>query len=189
MNQEKLYVITGGPGTGKTTLIKKLNSYGFQTVEEDARKIIKKQVETNDEGLPWKNKALYAKLMFEASLQSYNEMIVKKNSNNITFFDRGIIDSICYMKMENIPISTKIIKLTKQHSYNRNVFILPPWKEIYTTDSERKQNWKEAEFTFQEMKAVYLEYGYNTIEIPKTSINERIKFIVDIIQKLSLEII
>lgn len=129
MNKEKLYVITGGPGTGKTTLIKKLNNYRFQTVEEDARKIIKKQGETNDEGLPWKNKALYAKLMFEASLQSYNETVVKKSSN-ITFFDRGIIDSICYMKMENIPISTKIIELTKQHSYNRNVFILPPGKKF-----------------------------------------------------------
>lgn len=37
----ELYVITGGPGVGKTTLIERLKQAGYSTVEEQARKIIK----------------------------------------------------------------------------------------------------------------------------------------------------
>ena len=82
-NREAFCVITGGPGVGKTTLINELNGYGFQTVQEDARKIIKAQIETDSEGLPWKNKELYAKLMLEASLRSYDEVNTKTFSNFI----------------------------------------------------------------------------------------------------------
>ena len=38
-----LYVITGGPGTGKTSLIEELKIVGYQTVKEVARDIIKEQ--------------------------------------------------------------------------------------------------------------------------------------------------
>ena len=57
---ERFYVITGGPGVGKTTLIEGLRDLGFNTIDEDARKIIKNQVEIQGQGLPWKNKELYA---------------------------------------------------------------------------------------------------------------------------------
>lgn len=181
-NREAFCVITGGPGVGKTTLINELNGYGFQTVQEDARKIIKAQIETDSEGLPWKNKELYAKLMLEASLRSYDEVNTKMFSNFI-FFDRGILDTICYMKMEQIPVSDEIKEMVRQYPYNKNVFILPPWQEIYETDNERKQSWEEAECTFKKMKETYLEFGYNVIEVPKASVKERTEFIIQNIDK------
>ncbi|MCP2029741.1 putative ATPase [Flavobacterium sp. HSC-32F16] len=175
--KNNFYVITGGPGVGKTTLINKLFNGGFLTIREDARRIIKEQMENQKDGLPWKNKDLYANLMLEASINSYNE-IALKNTSNITFFDRGILDAICYMKMENIPISKDILSEIENHPYNKNVFILPPWKEIYETDGERKQDWKEAELTFCKMKNTYIEFNYKIIEIPKISVEERVKFIL-----------
>lgn len=179
--KNNFFVITGGPGVGKTTLINRLNTFGFQTIKEDARRIIKDQIETNNDGLPWKNKELYAKLMLEASVESFKNTTIQEKSNEITFFDRGIIDTICYMKMEGIPISEQIINLAKNYTYNKNVFILPPWKEIYETDNERKQDWKEAEFTFQKMYETYTEFGYNLIHVPKLEIEERTKFIIQTI--------
>ncbi len=176
-NHNSFYVITGGPGVGKTTLIAALHAYGFQIVEEDARRIIKNQIETKSEGVPWKNKILYAQLMFEASLKSYTGINRQNNSGTI-FFDRGILDAVCYMKMEKIPVPKKITEQVKQHVYNRKVFILPPWKEIYETDSERKQNWDEAEQTFNEMKATYISYGYVIIEVPRMTTEERLQFIL-----------
>lgn len=181
--EENLYVITGGPGVGKTTLIEGLKKYGFQTVEEDARRIIKNQVDSQKDGLPWENKEFYAKLMLEASIKSYNQIITTKDSNPI-FFDRGILDSICYMKMEKIPISIEINELIKQYPYNMDVFILPPWEEIYEKDNERKQNWNEAEFTFHKMKETYLEFNYNIVIVPKMTMEERVQFILQNIKKI-----
>lgn len=181
MKEAKFYVITGGPGVGKTTLLSALKNKGFLVVPEDARRIIQEQMQTNGEGLPWKNKTLYAELMFEASLNTY-----QKNVNEIydktIFFDRSILDTICYRNMEDMPVSEELDKLVHACPYNQKVFILPPWEEIYQTDNERKQTWEEAVYTFDKMKQTYLQYGYEVIEVPKNSIEHRCEFIMNQIQ-------
>lgn len=68
------HIITGGPGVGKTTLIKALSSKGFLTVAEDARQIIKTQMDIKGQGLPWKNKPYYTKLMLDAAIKSYSQI-------------------------------------------------------------------------------------------------------------------
>ncbi|KGO08689.1 AAA family ATPase [Elizabethkingia bruuniana] len=177
MEESKLFVITGGPGVGKTTLIKVLEKQGFVVIMEEARRIIQEQLQMKGEGLPWKNKTYYAQLMLNASLESY-QLVVSGKSSNTTFFDRGILDTICYMKMENIPVPEDLNNLVNAHPYNQKVFILPPWEEIYSTDNERKQTWQEAVSTFDKMKQTYLEYGYKVIEVPKNSVEQRCEFIL-----------
>ena len=178
---ENFYVLTGGPGVGKTTLLHSLNALGFTTVPEDARKIIQQQMAVNGNGLPWRDKKNYAELMLNASINTYK----KHNSKNYAetvFFDRGIPDAVCYMKMEKIPVAPHTHNLIKSFPYNKTVFLLPPWQEIYTTDTERRQNWEEALFTFEKMKETYAEYGYHIIEVPKGSAAERTRFILDFLK-------
>jgi len=184
MKNQKLYIITGGPGVGKTVLLRELDRQGYETVPEDARRIIREQMRINGEGLPWKDKALYSELMLEASIKAYKR-IINEPSINIVFFDRGILDTICYMQMENIPISDELRITVSLHPYQTKVFILPPWEEIYETDSERKQTWEEAVYTFEKMKATYLEFGYEIVEVPKTSVQKRAGFVLDVVNNFS----
>lgn len=172
------YVITGGPGVGKTTLLNELRKYDFKTVPEDARRIIREQMQDNGVGLPWKNKERYAQLMLDASISTYRK-IDELQPSEIIFFDRGILDTICYMNMENIPVSEKTKRIIIDYPYARKVFLLPPWKEIYETDSERIQRWEEALYTFDKMKETYLEYGYEMVELPKDTVENRRNFLLD----------
>lgn len=174
---QNYYVITGGPGVGKTAIIEELSHLGFLVADEDARRIIKEQMEINGDGLPWRSKPLYAKLMIEASVETYQKINSNLQSEKV-FFDRGILDTICYMNMENIPVSLEMEKLISTHPYSQKVFILPPWEEIYETDNERKQTWQEAIYTFDIMKQTYISYGYEVIEVLKGSIEDRCKFIL-----------
>lgn len=64
-NISTLYILTGGPGAGKTTLLDELNRHELITVPEEGRKIIKEQIDSCGEGLPWLNKELFAELMFK----------------------------------------------------------------------------------------------------------------------------
>lgn len=175
--KENFYVITGGPGVGKTTLLTALEINKYQIVHEDARQIIKEQMKNNGDGLPWKNKELYMHLMLEASLNSYKSSL--KNNSSAIFFDRGILDTFCYANMIGFRISDEMHHLAMNHRYNNKVFILPPWPEIYLIDNERTQTWEEALLTFTKMKETYLKYGYEVIDVPKDTVENRINFILE----------
>ena len=176
--ESNFYVITGGPGVGKTTLLNELGRNGYKIVSEEARRIIKEQVKIQGTALPWKDKDLYARLMFDESFKTYQN-IKDENSSELVFFDRGILDTICYFNMEKISISEEMRLLTNEITYNEKVFILPPWKEIYENDLERKQSWDEAVFTFEKIKETYLYHGYSVIEVPKDTKENRLKFLVN----------
>lgn len=178
--QTGLYVITGGPGTGKTSLIEELKRSGFKAVEEVAREIIKEQMQQGGEALPWKNTGLYTKSMLERSIESY---LANAGSDGILFFDRGIPDTLAYARLIGLADTEKIEQAVDQYRYNNLVFILPPWEEIYCTDKERKQLFNEAIDTYYVMKDVYKKAGYTLIEIPKLSVMERRNFVINCIRE------
>ncbi|MGH9666117.1 MAG: AAA family ATPase, partial [Bryobacteraceae bacterium] len=62
--------------------------------------------------------------------------------------------------------------------YAQPVFLAPPWEEIYETDSERKQDFAEAERTYHLLADVYREYGYETVELPTLTPFQRAQFIL-----------
>lgn len=179
-----LYVITGGPSVGKTRLIEELKKRSFNTVEEDARKLIKEEIQTMGDAIPWKNKESYARKMLTRSINTY-QTIQKSKINEPIFFDRGILDSLCYIEMENLNITCPINEEQVGILYHKEVFILPPWKHIYTTDNERKQDWDTCLFTYKKMVKTYKKYGYKLIHVPPGSITVRVDFIL---QHLGLKV-
>jgi predicted ATPase len=62
--------------------------------------------------------------------------------------------------------------------YHRRVFIAPPWPEIFAQDEERRQTPEEAARTHAAMAAVYAEYGYELVELPRVSVAQRVRFIL-----------
>lgn len=181
------YVITGGPGVGKTTLLEELKRRNYEIVPEVARELIKEQQKDNGKALPWKNKNLYKEMMFDRSISSFEEIDRTTNKKELIFFDRGFLDSICYANIIQSETSDLMKSYAESWRYNKNVFMLPPWQEIYETYNERKQDWKEAVLTFEKMSETYRNYGYEIIEIPKKSVSERADFVLGFIEKNRIE--
>jgi len=73
----------------------------------------------------------------------------------------------------------KITDACLEYRYAPIVFLAPPWKEIYETDSERKQDFAEAERTFKQVSEVYRQCGYESILLPKLTPSARAQFILD----------
>lgn len=180
-SNSNFYVLTGGPAVGKTTLLEELQKRGYEIVPEIARELIKEQQKNNGNALPWKNKDLYKEIMFDRSVNSFEYIDKKVNHQSPVFFDRGFLDTICYAKLIQSEISEQMRTYAENWRYNKNVFILPPWQEIYETDNERKQYWDEAVLTFEIMSETYKSYGYNVIRLPKKSVKERADFVLDFI--------
>lgn len=174
MVHHNFYVITGGPGVGKTTLLRELGNRNYHCMPEAARRIIQEQMAQNGDALPWENRARYAELMLEGSVNLYKQA----DAAVPTFFDRGIPDVLAYVRLTGLPLTETLKTALASFRYHPLVFILPPWKEIYETDSERKQTWEEAVATFEVMKDVYTGYGYTTMEVPPMTVAGRGDFVL-----------
>lgn len=178
-SNDYFFVLTGGPGVGKTSVIDYLENKSLRCVKEVARGIIKKQLQNDGEALPWKNKNLYKDLMLDLSVEDYVE--ANRQDKEIRFFDRGIPDTLAYAYLEKLPITKKLRFYAQKYRYNTTVFIFPPWKEIYKTDNERKQQFDEVIRTHKIIIQTYQNCGYKTIVMPKESVEHRGEFILNCI--------
>ena len=175
MDASRLVVISGGPGAGKTTVLLELERRGFRCAAEVARQIIQEQARDGGDALPWRDRERYCRLMLERSIASYREHAAL---NGITFFDRGIPDTLCYARLIGSPLEDEVSALCRMYRYAEHVFLAPPWQEIYSTDEERKQTFGEAVRTYELMVKAYGNCGYEVVEIPLVSPTERAEFIL-----------
>ena len=53
-------------------------------------------------------------------------------------------------------------------------FILPPWKEIYKTDSERKETYEQSIQIYKYIKSIYIKYKIRLFEIKPDTIENRV---------------
>ncbi|RUA11722.1 MAG: hypothetical protein DSY83_16350, partial [Flavobacteriia bacterium] len=143
---------------------------------------IQEQQAIDGDALPWKDKGLYRDLMFERSIESFEKTMDAYTRNDPVFFDRGFLDTLCYAVISGIRIENSMKIMAETWRYNEDVFILPPWQEIYQTDEQRKQDWNEAVFTYNSMIQTYRGFEYNLVEVPKTSVPERVDFVLDFIK-------
>ncbi len=69
---DQFFVLTGGPGSGKTTLIEALAAQGYATAPEAGRNIIQDQMTVGGSALPWNDRTLFAELMLAWELRSHH---------------------------------------------------------------------------------------------------------------------
>ena len=87
---DQFFVVTGGPGAGKTSLITELARRGFHTIPESGRTIIREEMASGGDALPWGNRTAYAEGMLERDLRAYS---AAQALSGAVIFDRGIPDS------------------------------------------------------------------------------------------------
>lgn len=178
----RLFVLTGGPGAGKTTLLETLAAAGHAVAPEAGRAIIRDQLAIDGPGLPWRDRALFAELMLNFDLRSYGEA---QAGVAPIFFDRGIPDSIGYLRLCGLPVPEHVDRAAHAFRYARIVFAAPPWREIYAQDAERKQDFAEAERTYEAVTAAYREHGYELVELPRADVATRAAFLLDHVERLA----
>ena len=171
------FVFTGGPGAGKTAVIEVLEQKGYPCIPEVARQIIRQQVASDGSAVPWKDMRLYTQLMQEQTIAVYD--MAPPASAGACFFDRGLPDVICHAQLNNLPVDEQLKTATYQLRYNQQVFLFPPWQEIYETDAERKQDFETAVATYEVLKDVYRKYDYVLVEVPKMPVTDRVAFILE----------
>ncbi len=119
---------------------------------------------------------LFAELMLQWEMGSYH---LAEQSVGPVFFDRGVPDVLGYLRLVGLRAPEHVKKAAARFTYNRAVFIAPPWQEIFHQDVERKQDFDEAQRTYESLFATYNELGYELVELPKVGLEDRLGFILN----------
>ncbi len=116
----------GRPGVGKTTLLDELQKREYEVVAEIARELIKEQNEVTGAALPWKNKALYKKVMFDRSIRRFKQIDKMRRNNLPIFFDCGFLDTLCYATLIQSDIDESLKTYADHWRYNKKLFASVP---------------------------------------------------------------
>jgi predicted ATPase len=179
----KKIVITGGPGTGKTSIINTLKNNNYHCFDEIIRTLTLEAKKESDKSNHISNPIAFVKDPMEFNLKLLNgrvEQFIEANSitSQLCFFDRGIPDVLAYMKFFKQDYGNSFDKACLEYKYTQ-VFILPPWEAIYKSDNERFETFSEAVKIHEFLKLVYTSYGYNIYEVPFGSLENRTDFILN----------
>jgi len=171
------FVMTGGPGAGKTTILNALAERGYIYASESARAIIRERLAS---GLsPRPPLEHFASDILHMDVARYRETPVTEHP---VFFDRGIVDALHMLDQQNTISRGQAEEYVRSFPYNEVVFLMPPWQEIYSTDSERDQTFCESVQVFEGLRKWYAEWGYKTIEVPRATIGQRVDFILQTVE-------
>ncbi|MEW5424491.1 AAA family ATPase [Amorphus sp. 3PC139-8] len=169
------FIVTGGPGSGKTTLMHALSARGYPVTEEAGRAIIRAQTAIDGPALPWADRTAFAELMLSWEIRSHEQALVHAGP---VIFDRGVPDVAGYLTLCGLPVPDHVARAVAHYRYASTVFVAPPWSEIFGRDNERKQDFDEAVRTHAAMVATYGAAGYDLVELPRAPVETRADFVI-----------
>ncbi|MEO8935051.1 MAG: ATP-binding protein [Xanthomarina sp.] len=174
-------VITGGPGTGKTSLINELTKRGYTCLEEISRQITLEARKEGVEQLFLSQPFLFSKKLLEGRVQQYETAL--KLENELVFLDRGVPDVLAYMDFANEPYPEEFIAACRDCKYTQ-VYVLAPWQDIFISDSERYENFEQAVEIHEQLLETYKKYHYNLINIPFDTVENRVDYLLGTLNEL-----
>ncbi|SDC56339.1 AAA family ATPase [Williamwhitmania taraxaci] len=168
-------IITGGPGTGKSSLLAALEQKGYPCFPEVSRIIIAEQQATGGNLFPWGNISAFSKECY-VRMQAQ----LADSFTDISFFDRGIPDIIAYLRRYGSAIPAVYFQ-AKEH-YSSTVLVCPPWPEIFCNDHQRPESFDETCLLNHHLCETYTAMGFSILEIPKVGIAERVDWVLKTIR-------
>ncbi|WP_312163175.1 AAA family ATPase [Phenylobacterium sp.] len=171
LDKPNFFLLTGGPGVGKTALIEDLRRRGARVVEETHRRVIREQAASGGSALPWLDQDAYLARTAREDIAIFEAMAGVEEP---VFFDRGIIDSLI-----DRQAPAWMEEAARTHRYNARVFVPPPWREIYTQDAERRQSFEDCLATHEAVTRRLRSLGYEPVEIPPGPVEARARFVLE----------
>lgn len=179
----KRIVITGAPGTGKTSIIKALETGSFHCFHEVIRTMTLAAKTEEDPNLLLGNpiafvsdSKLFNQQLLDGRLEQYKDAV--DANQELVFYDRGMPDVLAYMDYFQQTFTADFMETCNINRYDV-VFLLPPWEDIYIQDNERLETYLQATEIHEHLKSTYLNLGYDVLEVPFGTVAERLSFILE----------
>lgn len=176
----RFVAITGGPGSGKTSLIEYLGSLGYATVPEAAIQII---AELNRQhGIPgqiaFRREHPVEFLHLIMRRQAALEAACAAAEGSLVFCDRGRPDALAYAELYGLPPEDELRSHAASQQYHR-VFLLDtlshfPERPHTGRTSDRSRSLQVRDL----LDAAYRSQGYSPFRLPELSTADRARLVL-----------
>ena len=167
------YVLTGGPGAGKTMVLTALAERGYHTVPEAARVHVehgfalgKKIEEIRADEAAFQRELIRLKVAVEQAVPKTMPV----------FFDRGMHDSLTYLGLQGVhndpELAIAVSNATYQKAFHLEMIALED-------DGVRTETQAEAEQIHADLRSAYEQAGIPVEAVPVMPVEERVNFILE----------
>lgn len=154
-------------------MVTALRARGYDCAPDSARAIIQGRISRGLSPRPPARE--FAEQILSRDKEQYRS---KAGAAGPVFFDRCVVDALSMFDQLGLASTMEVQTLLAEYSYFRTAFSFPPWEQIYTTDSERDQTFKDAVAVHSAATAWYRKCGYDLVEVPRGTVHERCDFIL-----------
>lgn len=174
------YIITGGPGAGKTSIINYLAKQGYMTMPEAATEIIEYDIKQGIEK-PWRFNNYHSRV---AHLNKQRQTQALKSEAPVIFFDRGHLDGITYILLQKRELCQDVIDFVKSSMgfFDATIFFIESLG-FCQQGFARNETLEEALEKSYHLEHNYLKLGYTIIKIPIGSVEERAEKIINFTER------
>lgn len=153
-------------------MLEELARRGHGTIPEPGRRIVRAELENGGTALPWADVRAFVDRIVALARADY---AAASGSTGCVFFDRGLFDAVS--ALAQVSGTSIPQELLRDYPYHRQVFLVPPWREIHVNDTERRHGFAEAEAEYHRLAREYEACGYQTIVLPRLSVEARADFV------------
>ena len=154
-------------------MLKALDERGFATVQEPGRRIVADELAGEGKALPWVDMKAFA---LRAVAVARSDLLAAQDSDGLMFFDRGLIDAAVALAHSGGPAIEETLGHTDR--YETRVFVVPPWREIFAEDAERRHGFDAAVQEHHRIVQALDALGYMRIALPRVSVEERAEIVL-----------
>lgn len=172
-----LFLISGFSGGGKSTLIDALAKAGYAVLQEPGRRIVKGESDPASLLLPWNSLECFAQRALEMAISDFKQALKMAGP---VFFDRGVVDAAS--ALQHSTGSIDLHEAVHKYRYNSTVLVAPPWEALFSSDEERRHDFCDAFAEYKRLVQTYEKLGYDTLELPKVPVEDRLCFILEAIR-------
>lgn len=172
------YIISGGPGVGKTSVARCLATVEFPVVPEIFTELYDAAQANPQIGILYANILWRMTYLITTQIQREKELDPSKT----VFLDRSALDCLFFADYYRIPINRFFLPkiFGQQNYYNKTVFFLEQLpRELYQQTSARQETYEQSLQAHIFLMNSYLRQGFTVVVVPFAAPEVRAQFIIN----------